>query len=160
MTQFGCFARGNHSSAWQTGRGGHTTLLQYPVTGCTTVMVVYHTRWKYVGRGYRSTSLYYISHSTDAVAWYQLWWILTCRCKVSCALRSVHLHTLHNAKSGQATKSVCTLTSPWRHLSSFKFLTYSTSRQLFCSKLKSVHFIGKAPCIKHLKYYMYAYKYI
>ena len=100
MTQFGCFARGNHSSAWRTGRGGHTTLLQYPITGCSTVMVVYHTRWKYVGRGYRSTSLYYISHSTDAVAWYQLWWILTCRCKVSCALRSVHLHTLHNAKSG------------------------------------------------------------
>ena len=98
MTQFGCFARGNHSSAWRTGRGGHTTLLQYPVTGCSTVMVVYHTRWKYVGRGYRSTSLYYISHSTDAVAWYQLWWILTCRCKVSCALSSVH--TLHNAKSG------------------------------------------------------------
>ena len=26
MTQFGCFARGNHSSAWRTGGGGHGTL--------------------------------------------------------------------------------------------------------------------------------------
>ena len=35
MTQFGCFARGNHSSAWRTGRGGHGT-----VTLVDTVLVL------------------------------------------------------------------------------------------------------------------------
>ena len=33
MTQFGCFARGNHLSAWRTGRGGHSALLLHWSSG-------------------------------------------------------------------------------------------------------------------------------
>ena len=137
MTQFGCFARGNHSSAWRTGRGGHTTLLQYPVTGCSTVVVVYHTRWKYVDTDVHHCITYHIVqmllHDTSCGGY----WRVTVKCAVLLVVCTCTLCTM--LRVGTSHKSVCTLTSPWRHLSSFKFLTYSTSRQLFCKKLKRGH---------------------
>ena len=173
MTQFGCFARGNHSSAWRTGGGGHGTLC-YIGGGhgtllhcgghgtCVTLLVVdtvsrymcsytrgghggtllhcwwwtlwtlWWTRymWSYAGGGHGGTSLHCghcDGHGTLVHCW---WWT---RYTVTVLLDWI--------------QSVCTFkTSPWRHLSSFKIPTYSTSRQPFCCKLKSVHYRKNLTC--------------
>ena len=72
------------------------------------------------------------------------WWWPRTRCSSNCNVLEEKWSTTYQKRRIQFSvwfihKAVSTLTSPWRHLSNFKFLSYSTAGSFFAGNLKSVY---------------------